>query len=75
MLEKLIQRTKFLIVLLMPIVTISLLSLLLPSWLGGMIYFLNLLGSSGDLYMVVSLTKLQHQSKIIDKKYGYDVVA
>jgi hypothetical protein len=72
--EKPIERTKFLVVLLMPITVISLLALLLPSWLGGMIYFLNLLGSTGDLYMAIFLIKLDSNSRIIDKKYGFDVV-
>jgi hypothetical protein len=63
--EKPIQRVKFLIVLLLPITTISLFSLLLPLWLGGMVYFLNLLGSSGDLLMAVSLKKLDSESKIV----------
>lgn len=72
--EKPIERTKFLIVLLMPVIIISLLSMLLPSWLGGIIYFLNLLGSTGDLYMAILLIKLDNNSKIIDKSYGFDVV-
>ncbi|MGH4125298.1 MAG: metalloprotease family protein [Clostridium sp.] len=53
-----IQRVKFLIVLLLPVTVISVVSLFLPLWVGGMIFFLNLLGSSGDLLMAFSLMKL-----------------
>ncbi|MBU3198433.1 DUF3267 domain-containing protein [Clostridium estertheticum] len=69
-----IQRVKFLIVLLSPVTIISLLSLLLPHWISGMVYFLNLLGSSGDLYMASLLIRLKSESGIIDRKYGFDVV-
>jgi len=68
-----IQRVKFLIVLLMPVTVISLFSLILPLWLGGMIYFLNLLGSTGDLYMAALLMRLDSDSSIIDRKYGFDI--
>ena len=72
--EKPIQRTKYLIMMLLPITVISLFSLFLPSWLGGMVYFLNLLGSSGDLYTAITLMNLQPESKIIIRKYGFDVI-
>lgn len=62
------QHSQFLLI---PVTVISVLSLLLPFWLGGMI---NFLGSTGDLFMAVTLIKLHHESKIIDKKYGFDVV-
>lgn len=71
---KSIQRVKFLIVLLSPVTVISMLSLIFPLWLGGMIYFLNLLGSSGDIYMALLLITLKSESRIIDRKYGFDVV-
>lgn len=69
-----IQRVKFLIVLLSPVTVISMLSLLFPLWLGGMIYFLNLLGASGDIYMALLLIRLKSESRIIDRKYGFDAV-
>jgi hypothetical protein len=72
--EKPIQRVKFLVVLLLPVTAISLFTLLLPLWLGGMVFFLNLIGSSGDLLMAVSLMKLDSGSMIIDRNHGYDVV-
>lgn len=72
--EKPIGRTEFLIVLLSPIVVISLLSLLLPTWIGSMVFLLNALGSCGDLYMAIALSKYDSHSKIIDKNYGFDII-
>lgn len=72
--ELALERSKFLVVLLAPVVVISLVSLLLPAWIGGMIYFVNLLGSVGDLYMAFILCKYRYDSRIIDRKYGFDVV-
>ena len=57
-----------------PLTVMSILTLLLPNWLGGMIFLLNLLGASGDLYMSFNLIRYDWNSKIIDRKYGFDVV-
>lgn len=69
-----IERTKFLIILLAPLVMISIVSIFFPIWIGGMIYYLNLLGSVGDLYMAFHLSRCSHSAKIIDRRYGFDVV-
>jgi hypothetical protein len=69
-----VERVKFLIVLLTPLSIISLLSLLLPTWLGGMVFILNLLGASGDIYMSLYLATFSHETSIIDRAYGFDVV-
>ena len=69
-----IPRLEFLIVLLGPLTAISILSLLLPGWLGRMIFLLNLIGSSGDIYMALFLCRFSYESKIIDRSYGFDVV-
>ena len=69
-----INRTKLLIILLAPLTVMSIGSLLLPMWLGGIIFLLNLLGASGDLYMSYKLIKYDSNSKIVDRKYGFDVV-
>ncbi|ENK0556066.1 DUF3267 domain-containing protein [Clostridium botulinum] len=63
--------TKFTIILLAPVTIISLLSLLLPTWLGNLIFISNLIGSVADLYMAIGLIKYPLSSKIIDKPYGY----
>ena len=60
--------------LLAPVVVISLLSLALPALIGGLIYFLNLLGSSGDIYMSLFLCRLNYNNYIVDKSYGFDVI-
>jgi len=45
----------------------------MPSWLGGMVFLLNLLGASGDIYMYLFLCKFNYESKIIYRSYGFDV--
>ncbi len=70
-----LTREKFLFVLLMPVTVISLLCMILPLRTGLQIYLLNLLGSSGDLYMAFWLCRLKSDSRIIDKIYGFDVKA
>lgn len=69
-----INRTKFLIILLAPLTIISIVTLLMPNSLGGIIFLFNLLGASGDIYMSFKLIKYNWNSKIVDKKYGFDVV-
>ena len=69
-----IDRTKFLIILLAPVTVMSIATLLLPMWLGGIIFLLNLLGASGDLYMAFRLIRYDYNSKIVDRIYGFDVV-
>ena len=69
-----LHRTKFLIVLLAPVTVISLLSLLLPVYLGGIIFILNLVCSTGDLYMAFYLIRSNSRSYILDRKYGFDVI-
>ena len=69
-----IERTKFLIILLAPLTVMSIATLLLPIWLGGIIFLLNFLGASGDLYLSFILMRYEWNSKIVDKKYGFDVV-
>ncbi|OSA72291.1 hypothetical protein B2H86_17165 [Clostridium botulinum] len=68
-----ISLTQFTIILLAPVTIISLLSLLLPRWLGDLIFISNLIGSVGDLYMAIGLIRYPYNSKIIDKSYGYYV--
>jgi hypothetical protein len=68
-----LHRTKSLITLLAPVTIISLFSLLLPAGLGGMIFILNLVGSTGDLYMSFYLTRFS-SSYILDRNYGFDVI-
>lgn len=69
-----IERDNFLIVLLMPLTIISILCVCIPDKIGSIIFLLNLLGSSGDVYMALTLKKYDSNSKIIDKAYGYDVI-
>lgn len=70
-------RDEFLTVLLAPITLISLLTLLILPFnffLGSMIFLINYIGSSGDIYMALSLITLKKDCKIVDRKYGYDII-
>jgi hypothetical protein len=69
-----IHRTNFLLVLLTPITIISLTSLLLPTWIGGIIFLINLLGSTGDLIMSFYLCLTNSNSYILDTSYGFEVI-
>jgi hypothetical protein len=69
-----IEKIKFLVILLTPFFAISILSMMLPIWIGGMVFLINTLGSSGDMYMAFCLRKYNHKCKIIDRDYGFDVV-
>jgi hypothetical protein len=69
-----IERNKFLIVLSAPVLLMSILILLWPPWLWGMVFLLNLLGASGDIYMVLFLLRFSPECCIIDRTYGFDVV-
>ncbi|MDI6604222.1 MAG: DUF3267 domain-containing protein [Thermoanaerobacteraceae bacterium] len=69
-----LSRTEFLIVLLAPVTCISVISMLIPGSIGGMVFFLNLLSSMGDLLMTFYLCKTHENSHIIDKHYGFDVI-
>ena len=71
--NKPISLTQFTIILLAPITVISLFSLLIPNWIGNLIFISNLIGSIGDLYMSIGLIRYPYDSKIIDKPYGYYV--
>lgn len=69
-----IDRQKYLIILLSPLVIISLISLLLPPWLGGIFFILNIVESSADIYKAINLCLVNWDCKIVYKSYGYDVV-
>jgi hypothetical protein len=65
---------RLVVVLMAPVVTITLIRLLFNSRIGASIYFLNLSGSSGDIYMAVKLSIYNSKDKIIDMNYGYDII-
>lgn len=67
-------KVQFIIIMLLPVTVISLLSLIIPSWLGNLIYVLNLIGSSGDIIMAFELCKYKYDSRFIDQEYGFDVI-
>lgn len=69
-----LTKTQFLMVLLTPVMVISMISILLSYKWGLMAFVLNLLGSSGDLYMALWLCKVDKNKRIIDKSYGFDVI-
>lgn len=69
-----LHRTKFLIVLLAPLVIISLVSLFLGNAFGGLVFIVNLLGSTGDLLMSLYLCKGNEKSYVLDRLYGFDII-
>lgn len=69
-----LHRTKFLLVLLAPVTIISVVSVFVPKGIGGIVFLLNLLGSTGDLLMAFYLCRSNENSYIIDKSYGFDVI-
>lgn len=72
-----INKYKFIVVLLMPLFVISVVSLLvLPGWIGHMIFMLNAFGSIGDIYMsAVILLNGRKCSRVIDRSYGFEMKA
>jgi hypothetical protein len=69
-----IHRSKFLLVLITPMTVISLLSMLIPGWVGGMVLLLNIFKSTGDLLKIFYVFKGSGNTYIINKKDGFDIV-
>lgn len=69
-----IKRIEFLIILLSPLFVISLLSICFLDF-GRMLFVINLLGSSGDMYMALTLIKYKRGSRIVDRSYGFDILS
>lgn len=69
-----LHRTKFVIVLLAPVIIISVITLVITSSLGSLIFLLNFLGSTGDIIMAIYLCKSNCNSYIKDREYGFDVI-
>jgi hypothetical protein len=69
-----IHRSKFLLILIAPMTVISLLSLLIPGWIGGMLLLLNIFKSTGDLLKIFYVFKSNGNECIIDRKDGFDIV-
>lgn len=72
--QKQLGLIKFIFVLLSPVVFISFISVIIPGRIMDIVYLLNLLGSSGDIYMTVYLLRFNSKCKIIDRSYGFDIV-
>lgn len=69
-----IKRNCFIAVLLMPLLIISLICLPFNNFFAGMSFIINLAGSSGDILMALSLLAYSNECRIIDRRYGYDVI-
>lgn len=67
-----LTRMQFAVVLLSPLTVISAVSMLMPSWIGAIIYVLNIVGSLGDLIMTFNLAKYG-SCKIISKLDGFEI--
>lgn len=69
-----LHRTKFLIVLFSPVTAISIASVFFPWSISGIVFILNLLGSTGNLLMTFYLCESNENSYIPDRSYGFDVI-
>lgn len=72
--EILLTRTQFAIVLLYPLTIMSIGCLLVNNVLGDVVFIFNLLGSTGDIIMVLYLCFCPVRCNIIDKPYGFDAI-
>ncbi|NLM34005.1 MAG: DUF3267 domain-containing protein [Clostridiales bacterium] len=69
-----IHRTKFLMVLLLPVTVISIFAKLIPGWLGGVVLILNLFKSTEDVLKAFYLLKGNSDTYLIYKEDGYEMV-
>lgn len=49
-------------------------SLVIPGSIGGIIFILNFLGSTGDIVMVFYLFRTNKNCYVLDTKYGFDII-
>jgi hypothetical protein len=69
-----LKKAEFLLIILSPLTVISLICIIMPAEIGGMIYYLNLIVSAGDIYTAFSLFSVDSEARIVDKSYGYDII-
>lgn len=69
-----IRRNGFIAVLLMPLFVITLICLVFNNFFTGMALIINLTGASGDIIMAFTLLQYSKDARIIDRRYGYEVV-
>lgn len=69
-----IHRSKFLLIIMAPMTIISLISLAIPSWIGGLLLLLNIFKSTGDILRVFYVFKGNCDTYVIDKKDGFEIV-
>lgn len=69
-----IHRTKFLIILLLPVTAISVIAKLIPGWLGGVVLILNLFKSTEDILKVLYLFKGNSNTYVIYREDGFEMV-
>jgi len=69
-----IERIKFIIILLSPLVFITIACLIFYNMVTGLILLLNLIGATGDIYMTIVLMGCDNNTKVIDRSYGIDLV-
>ncbi|WP_461207808.1 DUF3267 domain-containing protein [Clostridium sp. DL1XJH146] len=69
-----LDRTRFDIVLLVPVTFITIGSAFIPGSIGDIVFLLNLVGSTGDLLMALYLCRGNENSYIIEREYGFDMI-
>lgn len=70
-----LSRNKFAAVLAAPLVVISLLTAFSSLWIIKFVFVLNILGASGDIYMLGIVAALTKDCLIVDRKDGFEVFA
>ncbi len=69
-----ISSYKFVAILLSPLLVISSVAFLMNNWVGNLLFFFNLIGSTGDMIMAIVVMMYGRKGKIVDNPNGFDVV-
>lgn len=68
-----IRTWKFIIILLMPLVVISVCTLPFNYWLTDFIFFFNLVGATGDIIMTLIVLRYGKNGRVIDEDKGFSI--
>jgi hypothetical protein len=70
----LLTRNQFITVLLSPVIVLSIIGLVCPYPYIKIFSFLNIIGSTGDLYMALKVIRYNKNCYVADKPYGFDII-
>jgi hypothetical protein len=69
-----IKRNYFILVLLAPLLTLTIICLCFNNYFANMSLVINIMGSTGDIIMAATILRYSNNSKFIDRSYGYDII-